>query len=223
MYYLLNHISSFVCHQDPTRTLTVASRMLMLCARCTGIYASFLFVWIGLHFAPAGRRWVLSKPSEAAPGALALAVGILLAAAEARELFALPLTVRMLVGAITGTGLALMLRPLFNQIVLGKPKGENAGRAPLATAAVCFVLLALMSLLNIKLVYYILGYGSVLGIVVLYIVANLNVASLVLNGSRGHVTRTRIINLTLFTIGLILTEVLVISVLKSTVLPWLRS
>jgi uncharacterized membrane protein len=223
MYHLLNNISSFVCHQDPSRTLTIASRLLPLCARCTGIYASFLFVWIGLQSVRSTRRWVLGRPVEAAPGAVALAVGLLLSAAEAREIFRLPLTARMLVGALAGTGLALILRPLFNQLVSGRKKGEKAHLAALAVSGICLVVLVLLSLLDTRFTYYVLGYGSALGVVALYVVANLNVASLVLNGSRGHVTRIRIVNLALFTLGLILAEVLLISVLKNTVLPWLRS
>jgi uncharacterized membrane protein len=223
MFQLFNDISSFVCHQDSTRTLRLGSRLLPLCARCTGIYASFLFTWVTLQLIPATRKWVLSRPREAVPGALALATGVILAAAEAKEFFVLPLAARVPVGALAGIGLALILRPLFNQLVSLETRGKKAHHIALAAAGACLVVVTLLSLLDIKLAYYVLGYTSVLGIVLLYIVANLNVASLALNGSRGHVTRTRIINLALFTLGLILAEVLLISVLKRAVLPWLRS
>ncbi len=223
MFQLFNDISSFVCHQDSTRTLRLGSRLLPLCARCTGIYASFLFTWITLQLIPATKRWVLNRPLEAVPGALALATGVILAAAEAKELFVLPLAARVPVGALAGTGLALTLRPLFNQLVSQETRGRKANLIALAAAGACLITVTLLSLLDSRLTYWVLGYASVLGIVLLYIVANLNVASLALNGSRGHVTRTRIVNLGLFTLGLILAEVLLISVLKRAVLPWLRS
>ncbi|MFC1671773.1 DUF2085 domain-containing protein [Planctomycetota bacterium] len=223
MFHLLNNISSFVCHQDPMRTLTLASHVLPLCARCTGIYASFLFVWIGLQSLRSTRQWVLSRPREAAPGALALALGVMLSAAEARELFALPLMARLFVGTMTGSGLALVLKPLFNQLVGRMSKGQKAQLPALAVAVACASAVILLAWLNIRLSYYVLGYASALGVAALYCIANLNVASLILDWNHGALSRLRILSLVLLTITLILAEVILISVLKTTVLPWLRS
>ncbi len=59
---LLNNIvysvSSLVCHQHPERCFIIVGRLLPLCARCSGIYAGFMFFFLFLWITAARKRFV---------------------------------------------------------------------------------------------------------------------------------------------------------------------
>lgn len=212
---LLNHIGSFVCHQDPTRTMLLGADLLPLCARCAGIYASFLFAWIGLSTVPRTRRWVLTSPLEALPAIAFLATGLILSVAEAAKYFALDPAERMLAGAAAGTGLALMLRPIYNQLVAKISKGRNSFITAFFVCCGTIAVLGLVSLWDTRLNYYFLALASIGGLIFMYLVTNVNVASLILSWRKPLGTTRDMINLTMLTAVLILTEALAISLLRS--------
>lgn len=51
---LINHIFSFLCYQDPSRSFVIADNLLPLCQRCTGLYIgmglSFLWLLLSHHY-----------------------------------------------------------------------------------------------------------------------------------------------------------------------------
>jgi uncharacterized membrane protein len=212
---LLNHIGSFVCHQDPTRTMLLGNALLPLCARCVGIYASFLFAWIGLSIVPKTRRWVLTSPLEALPAIAFLTTGLILSVAEAAKYFTLSPTERMLAGAAAGTGLALMLRPIYNQLIAKTSKGRNSFIIAFFVCCGAITALGLTSLWDTHLGYYFLILTSIGGLIFMYLVTNVNVASLILGWRKSLGTTRDMVNLAMLTAILILTEALAISLLRA--------
>ena len=212
---LLNHIGSFVCHQDPTRTMLLGTALLPLCARCAGIYASFLFSWIGLSIVPRTRRWVLTSSLEALPAIAFLATGLILSVAEAARYFSLGSAERMFAGAAAGTGLALMLRPIYNQLVVKTSKGRKSFISAFFVCCGAIAVLGLVSLWDTRLGYYFLTLSSIGGLIFMYLVTNVNVASLILGWRKSLGTTRDMLNLAMLTAVLILTEALVISLLRS--------
>lgn len=213
---ILNSIASFVCHQNPSRTIRVHSRLLPLCARCTGIYVSFAFVLLCLMLIPRTRRWLLSRPAEAFPGMFMLGTGLAATVAETKDIITLPLNARLFVGALMGAGLALILFPILNQLVLHRENGNKA-HIPAIILSVCwFGILGLLTILSSPAVYYVLYAGSIAGIAGLYLVTNLNVAALMIGNERSKTSNAELVNLFALTLILILAEVLIISFLRAT-------
>ncbi len=206
---LLNHILSLVCHQDPTRTLSVAGAFLPLCARCTGIYLSFFGLWIFLASVGRTRQWLMASPAQAIPAAALLAAGLALSMAEALHWVTFGPASRMFVGAAAGSGLALLLRPVFNQLVARRTSGSAAHLTGLFIAGAWFALLVLLSLWDSSIAFYLLAVGSVAGMMVLYVVTNMNVASLMI-GWGERPTLLGVINLVMLTGVLIIIEAFLI-------------
>ncbi len=195
--------------------MLLGTDFLPLCSRCTGIYASFFLVWVGLSIIPRTRRWVLGSPLEVLPAAVFLAAGLVLSVIEAKGYIAPGTVARMFVGAAAGTGLALMLRPVYNQIVAKSSKGRKAYVAGLLVSCVAVAVLMLFSLWDARPGYYVLTLASVGGLILLYIVTNVNASSLILGWSKSHTTARGMVNLAMLTAVLILTEALAISLLRS--------
>jgi hypothetical protein len=195
--------------------MQLGTELLPLCARCVGIYASFLFAWIGLSIVPRTRRWVLTSSLEALPAIAFLATGLILSVAEAARYFTLAPAGRMLAGAAAGTGLALMLRPIYNQLVAKISKGRNSFISAFFVCCGAVVALGLISLWDTRLGYYFLTLASISGLIFMYLVTNVNVASLILGWRKSLGTTRDMLNLTMLTASLILTEALVISLLRS--------
>lgn len=99
------------CHRDPSRSLPFAAGTVLLCARCTGLYAGALAGGLSL--------WVRRRPgfpgsSKAAWWALLLAIFAtpLQAVGEAAGAWEGSPALRMALGLLTGTALgAILLRP----------------------------------------------------------------------------------------------------------------
>lgn len=195
--------------------MLLGTDLLPLCARCTGIYASFLFAWIGLSIVPKTRRWVLGSPLEAIPAAASLAAGLVLSVAEAKGYFTPGTVARMFAGAAVGIGLALMLKPVYNQIVLNYRRCENACIAGLLVSCAAAVALGLFFLWDTRPGYYVLALASVGGLILLYLVTNVNAASLILGCGKSRTTVRRTVNLAMLAAVLILAEALIISSLRA--------
>ncbi len=151
----------------------------------------------------------MASPAQAIPAAALLATGLVLSMAEALHWVTLGLASRMFVGAAAGAGLALLLRPVFNQLVARKTSGSAAHLTGLFIAGVWFALLALLSLWDSSVAFYLLAVGSVTGMMVLYIVTNMNVASLMV-GRGERTTPLGMINLLMLTGVLIILEAFLI-------------
>ena len=195
--------------------MLLGTDLLPLCSRCTGIYASFLFAWVGLSIVPRTRRWVLASMLEALPAAGFMAAGLVLSVAEAKGYFTPGTVARMFVGMAAGTGLALMLRPVYNQLVADNREGRQAFIVAPMVSCVAVAILGLFSLWNAQPGYYVLALASVGGLILLYLVTNVNAASLILGWNKSHTTVRGTVNLAMLTAVLILVEALVISSLRS--------
>lgn len=163
---------------------------------------------------PKTRRWILTAPAQAAPAAAILFIGIILSLAEYRYLTT-GLRTRMFIGAAMGAGLALILWPVYNQLVAKRSRPVGAVTAGLLVACVWLVILGLISLWDGGPAYYILSLGPAAGLILLYIATNVNVASIILGWNKSRTTSLAAINLIMLTGALILTEALLISLLRS--------
>ena len=195
--------------------MLLGTGLLPLCSRCTGIYASFLFVWVGLSIVPKTRRWVMASPLEALPAAAFLSAGLVLSLAEAKGYFTPGTVTRMFAGAAAGMGLALMLLPVYNQIVVKRLKGRRAYAAGPLVSCVAVAVLGLFSLWDARPGYYVLALASVGGLILLYLATNVNAASLILGWSKSRTTVRGTVNLAMLTAVLILAEALIISSLRA--------
>lgn len=114
-----------------------------------------------------------------------------------------------------GTGLALILWPVYNQLVAKRSSAEKALTAGLLTACVWFAMLGLIFLWDAGPARYILSFGSAAGLILLYIITNVNVASIMLGWNKSKTTSLAVINLIMLATALIITEMILISFLKS--------
>jgi hypothetical protein len=210
----LDSIARLVCHREAARTISMVCGPLPFCARCTGIYSSFLLVWIGLWLFRGTRRAIFGRLTETLPGALMLGVGLGLAVLEAGGLILLPRGPRMAAGALTGGGLALLVRPIYNQLVGGS--GERTGTFLRAAAMALVVIAALRLVLfaDCAPTYHFFVWSTWAGLGLLYLVTNANVASLILGRKYEPAAAKSRILLLLLTLALVAGEALLIHSLK---------
>ncbi len=186
---VLYDLVSYVCHQADSRTLSLAGRILPLCARCTGIYAGFLIAAAYQAVLP-GRN---GRQLPARPVSAASLVLILLLAADgvaARWGASLPGNpARVLLGLGGGFSLSLFAVPLFNRFVrasrtdspvIGGWKAYVPGL--LVTAALSASLLS-----DAGAAFHLWSMASTAGLAATYLVTNAAAAAAILRWpSRPH-------------------------------------
>ena len=113
---VLNHILSWLCHQDAARSFSWAGWTAPLCHRCAGVYVGFL---LGAAFAAAAPR----RPRGFGPWPV---VAWNVAALAQMAVFGFHLVgqgvgARFTTGLVFGGALAWLAAPVFWNYVLGRP------------------------------------------------------------------------------------------------------
>ncbi len=179
----INNLLALVCHQRPDRTLSIAGALLPLCSRCTGIYAGFLLS-IAWQWFSGGRRRTLLPPRPALEISAALGIlGGLEVFLPGWGIMADGNPARLAAGLLTGTALALFLLPVFNRFFY--QTGPRKERPPRPTSyAFPFLGAALLFLLSSwehPAAYRLLSATSLLGLLLVYLLINLMLASMLLD------------------------------------------
>lgn len=174
---------TLLCHRRPDRTLYLAGAWLPLCSRCTGLYAGFLLS-IAWQWFSGGRRRTLLPPRPALEISAVLGIlGIL-------EIF-LPgwgiardgNPARLAAGLLTGTSLALFMLPVFNRFFYQPVSRPEKTLRP-ASYAFPFLFSAVLFLLSSwehPAAYRLLSATSLLGLLLVYLLINLMLASMLLD------------------------------------------
>lgn len=115
--FLLRVFFSPVCHQEIARSLSLWSKPLAVCARCTGIYAGFTLAVFAYPVVRA--RW--SQPLRLPGLAAFLALTVLDYAGTLAGIWENTALSRLATGLVAGAGLGLFLTPAWIALWRGSP------------------------------------------------------------------------------------------------------
>jgi uncharacterized membrane protein len=175
----LNYIGSLICHQAAERTIRLGDTLLPLCARCTGIYLGFL---IGILYQFAFWRTRLKElPSLKIllASALLLVFLIIHSAGSFLNLWISSNLMKLTLGLLGGSSIALLLFPVFN-FSLFKSSKKDTGIRKIAEYSGLLVLLSaglLMILSGSSIFYSFIAIASIAGIILLYLMLNITIAA----------------------------------------------
>lgn len=183
---LPNSIHKFfilICRSFPARTFLLCNQHMFLCARCTGIYLGF---FTGLIY-----QIVIGKRRSDLPlgNILLTSLGIILLMIV--QIIVVPRYfpeldnnhLRFLTGLFCGGSVSILLFPIFNYFVLKKNINKSVIDNWRDYALLLLILTALFALhfVPYSLIFYLLSYTSVAGVIITYIIINILLASLAIN------------------------------------------
>lgn len=176
---MLEIIYSFFCHQQPSRSLVIASQFLPLCARCTGIYLGFLISLICLITMVRKDRSMGFWPVGLSVSGGILTAFILSAAAENLGWLEVSNKMRFLLALFAGCSIAyifvIISKRRYNYLD-DKVKGFG-----LFKALAMILLLLIAGFMGIRFDMLLMMYRvlPLFGIIILYIMLNINVSRLI--------------------------------------------
>jgi len=174
----LEYIGSLVCHQAPDRTIQMGGKFLPLCSRCTGIYLGFLLgiLYQFILWQTKVRELPYQKISIVSVSLLGLL--IIDSLGSYFKLWSLSNYQRLVLGLLGGSSISLFLFPVFNYSLFVKPK-EDKGMTLLVEYLGLLLLLELAILFTLSgrfIIYNIIAFASILGILFLYLMLNTTIA-----------------------------------------------
>jgi len=178
----LYKIDFLVCHQIQTKTFSLCSQYMPLCARCTGIYSGF---FIGMAYQlVAGKKLSGFPPKSILFTSLGL---ILLMVVQVITEGSFPSLnnnhLRFLTGILCGGSVSVLFFPIFIYFIYEKTPDKPVINSQRSFFLLPLILTGFFSLHFIQspVVFYVLGYVSTAGAVTAYIATNLLLASIVIN------------------------------------------
>ncbi len=178
--YIFEQIGFAVCHQIPTRVISVSGGFLPVCARDTGLYLGFFISFLFLWLTDRGER----KNEMPAKGVLVvvfLAVGALAVDGISSYLGFRETTntIRLITGLMCGFALPLLLFPLFNYQIWRRSSSKLilTGRwektVLFFTAILTFVFLQIMQNINIPFGAEVISSLVVISVIFTFVIINL--------------------------------------------------
>jgi uncharacterized membrane protein len=179
----LEYIGSLVCHQAPDRTIQMGGKFLPLCSRCTGIYLGFL---LGILYQfTVWQTKVRELPCQKISIVSVSLLGLLIidSLGSYLKLWSLSNYQRLVLGLLGGSSISLFLFPVFNYSLFVKSKEEKGIKLLIEYLGVLLLLeLATLFILSGRfIIYNIIAFASVLGILVLYLMINATIAGRIIN------------------------------------------
>lgn len=210
-YSLFKYIGSFVCHQNPERTLMINGELLPLCARCTGIYSGFL---AGIIYQIITRRKVNKLPSLGIITISAILIlGLIIdGLGESIQLWELSNQGRLLMGLFCGGSISVILFPLFNYFL----KKDSAHRIIESKyymgLLVLIILIFFFHYTNFSFLFFLIMSST--GLLANYLALNMTFAGMVLGWKKREITFANTSLITGFVLVLFVVEVLVLREVK---------
>ena len=205
------YLFNLICHQLPSKTLSLNGQFMPLCSRCTGIYTGLL---IALVFQTISGR----KKHGFPPISISLA-SILFILSMAIQVvgshFASWLEdnhVRFVTGLLCGSSVGIILFPLFNYFFFK----ETLDKPVIRSWTQYFSLVTLLVIVFVihfsknLFVFHFLSYTSVIGVIVTYFMVNIFLSTLILAWKRRKKTFKTVFGLVLLVICLFSIEVLLL-------------
>jgi uncharacterized membrane protein len=192
-------ISSTFCHNLPERTYVVGGHALLLCARCTGVY-------LGLAL---GLAWALATPLRRAAAVPRRAVWIcvvvivlfaLLGFGRLYGLVDLGRPARVALGLYFGAALGVMVWPVVANWIGGEEDLHAWDRLQWAAFLLLLGLPPAVTCLaasDVSFIHRVVGYASLLGLVVSWVIANMLVILWALRQHRKWSLASRLVALAL--------------------------
>jgi len=179
----LEYIGSLVCHQAPDRTIQMGGKFLPLCSRCTGIYLGFLLgiLYQFILWKTKVRELPCQKISIVSVSLLGLL--IIDSLGSYFKLWSLSNSQRLVLGLLGGSSISLFLFPAFNYSLFVKPKEDKGMKLLVEYLGLLFLLelAILFTLFGNFIIYNIIAFASILGILVLYLMINTTIAGMTIN------------------------------------------
>jgi len=147
-YEILNYFGSAVCHQIIERSLTYKNLTLPLCARCTGIYFSFLISFIPCLIVNRKYRDFISKRYVifGIISIILMGTGFFI---EFFNLLSLTNQIRLLTGILVGNFLGLISSTAFFRISKLNLKSEEK-----SSSTYLFMLFLILPLIDFAIITY---------------------------------------------------------------------
>jgi len=206
---MLSTIGSLVCHQAPDRTIQIGGKFLPLCSRCTGIYLGFL---LGILYQfTLWQTKVRELPCQKISIVSVLLLGLLIidSLGSYFKLWSLSNYQRLVLGLLGGSSISLFLFPAFNYSLFVKPKEDKGIKLLIEYLGLLFLLeLAILFTLSGNfIIYNIIAFASVLGILFLYLMINATIAGRIVGWqNRRNTKRINIFSLAGITLILTIIE-----------------
>jgi len=205
----LEYIGSLVCHQAPDRTIQIGGKFLPLCSRCTGIYLGFL---LGILYQfTLWKTKVRELPYQKISIVSVSLLGLLIidSLGSYLKLWSLSNYQRLVLGLLGGSSISLFLFPVFNYSLFVKSKEEKGIKLLLEYLGLLLLLeLAILFTLSGRfIIYNIIAFASVLGILVLYLMINATIAGMTISWqNRRNIKRINVFSLAGITLILTIIE-----------------
>lgn len=179
----LYKIDFLICHHIRAKTFSLGSQYMPLCAECTGIYSGFLIGMVYQSFT--SRKHSRFPPNSVLFTNLGLIFLMIVQAIAAPAYFPVSDTdlFRFLTGLLCGGSVSVLLFPIFNCFIfeknIDKPAVNNWRNFSLLI--LILIVFFAMPFIRSPFVFYFLSYVSTSGVVVIYIIINLLLASFVIS------------------------------------------
>ncbi len=212
---IILRITSYLCHQQPSRCFFIGEQMLPLCARCTGIYTGFLIAFLFLWITALKKKFLHFSKKVSVISSIFLFILLIEGFLSSKEILTAGNNIRFLLGLLGGSSVGIFSFGLINYSFRGKTyfaKTVFSSKDLLILIGILLFLYLFKISIHFSFLFYLWNFLILSGLFFTYITVNLTFVSVFWKGKRA--TKTFRWKLGIYTAILLFIEILLIVFLK---------